>query len=134
MKSFLTKLVCLLIFIVSVQMLLPVSKDIPNEIKILDVFMKLKVDIVYFGDSTINWAPASDVSRESMPGLLQLLLPTKRIAKITHASYQMDVYKAYIEYMIRKSINRRLLLFRLICEVFLQSGINSLCGNLKRKN
>lgn len=103
MKTFFFKLACLLIFILSVQMLLPISKDIPNEIKILDVFIKLKVDIVYFGDSTINWTSSSDVSQESMPGLLQHLLPQQRVGKITHASYQMDVYQAYIEYMIRKN-------------------------------
>ncbi|MCB9757351.1 MAG: hypothetical protein H6753_02865 [Candidatus Omnitrophica bacterium] len=90
--------------------MLPVSKDIPNEIKILDVFMKLKADIVYFGDSTINWAPDSDVNRESMPGLLQRLLPTERIAKITHASYQMDVYQAYVEYMIRKGYHPKVVI------------------------
>lgn len=110
MKSFFLKLVCLLIFILSVQMVLPVSNDIPNEIKILDVFMKLKADIVYFGDSTINWASASDVSQESMPGLLQHLLPAERIAKITHASYQMDVYQAYVEYMIRKGYHPKVVI------------------------
>lgn len=103
MKKFLFKLGLFFLLILSVQMILPVSKDIPNEIKLLDAFMKLKCDIIYFGDSTINWAAQSDASEESMPGLLQRLLPESRVAKITHASYQMDVYEAYAEYIVRKN-------------------------------
>ena len=103
MKKFLFKLGLFLLFILSVQMFRPVSRDIPNEIKLLDAFMKIKADIIYFGDSTINWAAKSDVNEESMPGLLQRLLPGSRIAKITHASYQMDVYEAYAEYIVRKN-------------------------------
>ncbi len=102
MKKFILNLVLFIVLIVSLQMLLPVSKDIPNEIKLLDVFMKLKADIIYFGDSTINWAAKDDVNQESMPGLLQRLLPQNRVVKITHASYQMDVYEAYAEYMVRR--------------------------------
>ena len=37
-----------------------------------------------------------------MPGLLQRILPAARVAKITHASYQSDVYAAYAEYIVRK--------------------------------
>ncbi len=103
MKNFFLKLGLFFLLILSAQMLLPASKDIPNEIKLLDAFMKLKCDIIYFGDSTINWAAQSDASEESMPGLLQRLLPESRVAKITHASYQMDVYEAYAEYIVRKN-------------------------------
>jgi hypothetical protein len=103
MKKFLFKLGLFSLLILSVQMFLPASKNIPNEIKLLDAFMKLKCDIIYFGDSTINWAAKSDVNEESMPGLLQRLLPESRIAKITHASYQMDVYEAYAKYIVRKN-------------------------------
>lgn len=103
MKKFFLKLALFFLFILSVQIILPASGDIPNEIKLLDFFMKLKSDIVYFGDSTINWAPTSDVNQESMPGLLQRLLPVNRVAMIEHASYQMDVYEAYARYIVRKN-------------------------------
>lgn len=109
MKKFFLKLGLFFVFILSVQMLLPTDKDIPNEIKLLDVSMKLKADIIYFGDSTINWAAKSDVNEEDV-GLLQRLLPQSRVAKITHASYQMDVYKAYAEYIVRKGYHPKVVI------------------------
>lgn len=102
MKKFLVKLTIFILLIVGIQTFVPPSKDIPNEIKLLDFFMKNHADIIYFGDSTINWAAQTDRSQNSMPDLLQQLLPESRIAKITHASYQMDVYYAFARYMVRK--------------------------------
>lgn len=102
MRTFLIKLSLFITLVLGVQCLLPPSKDIPNEIKLLDAFMRQNADVIYFGDSTINWAAASDVNQESMPGLLQRILPSARVAKITHASYQADVYEAYAQYLLRK--------------------------------
>lgn len=110
MKNFLIKLTAFIILIIGIQMLVPTSKDIPNEIKLLDFFMKNHADIIYFGDSTINWAAQTDRSQNSMPDLLQQLLPQSRIAKITHASYQMDVYSAFAQYIVRKNYHPKVVI------------------------
>lgn len=107
MRLFCLKLFVFIFLVLAVQLFLPVSRDIPNEIKLLDVYAKLKAEIIYFGDSTINWASPSDISQESMSGLLQRLLPHVRVAKLTHASYQPDVYAAFAEYIARKGYNPR---------------------------
>ncbi len=102
MKKFFFKLTLFCVLILSVQMTLPVSQDIPNEIKLLDFFMQFESNIIYFGDSTINWAAKSDVNYESMPSLLQQFFPKNRVVKISRASYQVDVYEAYAQYIVRK--------------------------------
>lgn len=118
MRIFLLKLGLFALLVFGLQCLVPPSKDIPNEIKLLDVFMKNKADIVYFGDSTINWAAKSDINQESMPGLLQRLLPASRVAKITHSSYQPAVYEAFAEYMVRKGYHPRFVIIPINLRIF----------------
>ncbi len=118
MRIFLLKLGLFVALILVVQSFAPPSKDIPNEIKILDVFMRNKADIVYFGDSTINWAAKSDVNEESMPGLLQRLLPSSRVAKITHSSYQPAVYEAYAQYIVRKGYHPKYVIIPINLRIF----------------
>ncbi len=99
---------CVLICIVlALQFLVARSPEIPNELKLIDVYCRHDVDIIYMGDSTINWAAVHDINRNDMPILLNLLLPRAIIGKVTHASYNMDVYAAYVDYIVRKNYHPR---------------------------
>jgi len=102
MRKFIFKLVVLTALALGLQLAAAPLPRWPDEIAILDFFMKRKAPIVYFGDSTINWAADEDKSQASMPQLLQILLPDTFILKLTHASYEPGIYRSYVEYIARE--------------------------------
>ncbi|MBF0483130.1 MAG: hypothetical protein HQL25_00340 [Candidatus Omnitrophica bacterium] len=102
MKKFFFKSILLVVLVFIVQSLCPGEVVIPNEITRLDSLMQYGADIIYFGDSTTESFTAEDANKASIGALLQMLIPQAQIAKITHPSYQMDVYAAYGRYILRK--------------------------------
>lgn len=107
MKIFFIKSFVFLPIIFFTQILVAGPVVIPDEFRLLDHFFKRGVDVVYFGDSTVNWTAKNDRGQQSMSGLLQLLLPGIRVVKIVYPSYHMDVYCAYAEYLVRKGYRPR---------------------------
>ena len=112
MKKFFIKSIFFSSLIFCAQIIVASPPVIPNELKLLDYYFKHPgrkniPDIVYFGDSTINWSAQNDTSQQSMAGLLQLRLPNVHVTKITYPSYQSDVYLAYSEYIARKKDHPR---------------------------
>ena len=102
MRKFIIKTILFLSLLIPAQILIAHPSDKPNELLILDYLLPHGAEIVYFGDSTINWAGEHDKNNADMPKLLRLLLPKMKILKISYPSYQMDVYAAYAQYIVQK--------------------------------
>ncbi len=84
------------------------NTDMPDEIKLLDEFLKRGADVIYFGDSTINWDVPSDKSDYNSPQLLQHFLPDRKVARISHSSYQSDIYESYAKYIVQTDKARQI--------------------------
>ncbi|HOW36095.1 MAG TPA: hypothetical protein PL155_06760 [Candidatus Omnitrophota bacterium] len=102
MRKFFLKGILLTGLVFCAQAVWPGKVDIPNEIKLLDFALTRGADVIYLGDSAVNWSAASDANDSSMPALLALLVRPARVVKVTHAAYQTDVFDVYSRYVVRK--------------------------------
>lgn len=108
MKRFAGKLLIFLIVLLSAQTAVAALYPfpIPEDILAFQDYLESEVDIIYFGDSTL-WYP---VSSQTTAEILQGMLPEKTIGEISHAAYGMDVYLAYVEYMVERGYTPELLI------------------------
>ena len=83
---------------------IPISTVLPNpskEIALLDAHLEGGTPILYFGDSVIKGTVPSDSDKRSIPQLLEAQLSNKRVGRVSHAAYQMDLFLDYCRYVIR---------------------------------
>jgi len=72
-----------------------------NRIALLDKYLKQQVEVLYFGDSTNWYSPKGETDRRSVSKMLKQMLPRYKIGSVAHAAFQMDVYAAYCQYIVR---------------------------------
>ncbi|MFA5259692.1 MAG: hypothetical protein WC450_00520, partial [Candidatus Omnitrophota bacterium] len=111
MKRFILKFFLLSAMIVTLQFFMPLPRDLQFKIKKIETILRWKPDVIYFGDSTLNWSAPSDPSKLSIPALLKSLLPGSVVVKLVHASYQMDIYKENLRFFILKKYYPRCVIF-----------------------
>ncbi|MCE7984599.1 MAG: hypothetical protein DYG89_25785 [Caldilinea sp. CFX5] len=100
MRRFLVKFLLLLLLLLAGQGLVGYfyPAPIPEPILHFQALLDQGVEILYFGDSTL-WHPEGSQTTAAM---LQELLPDRRIGELSHAAYGMDVYRSYINFMLRQ--------------------------------
>lgn len=100
MKPFLAKLGLFLTLLLGLQIglrqLFPPA--IPEPILRLENHLQNQVDILYLGDSTV-WHPRGS---QSTADILQELLPDYQIGEVSHAAYNLDLYLAVCQYIVRQ--------------------------------
>ena len=111
MKRFILKICLLSVIIITVQAFMPLPKDLLFKTRKIEIILKWKPDVIYFGDSTLNWTAPSDPARVSMPALLKSFLPGSVVVKLVHPSYQMDIYRENLRFFIRKAYYPRCAIF-----------------------
>lgn len=72
--------------------------EVPEEILTFEQYLRDGVDILYFGDSTL-WYPRGS---QTIPQMLQELLPEATIGEVSHAAYSLDVYARYVAALARE--------------------------------
>jgi hypothetical protein len=102
MKKFLLKTFVFIAGIVLIQLFLPLPFDVQYKVQKMEHVLQYKPDVVYFGDSTLKWTSPKDPVLYSMPDLLKMLLPNALVVKLTHPSYQMDVYRMNVSYFLQQ--------------------------------
>lgn len=100
MGRFLAKLLIFLLALLGAQAAIAAAYPFPISPEVLH-FQRLLddgVDVIYLGDSTL-WHPLGSQTTAEM---LQERLPSQTVGELSHAAYSMDLYLAYVEYMIRQ--------------------------------
>lgn len=108
MKRFLVKLLIFMLALLGAQTAVAAVYPfpIPDDILTFQEYLESGVDIIYFGDSTL-WYP---VDSQTTAEILQGMLPEEHIGELSHAAYGMDVYRAYVEYMVSRGYEPELLI------------------------
>ncbi len=101
MKSFLIKLAILLPLLFLLQLLAGFlyPMEIPAEIVQFQQHLENRVDILYFGDSTV-WYPRG---AQTTPQMVQEYLTDRTVGELSHAAYNLDLYLHYIQNLVRYS-------------------------------
>jgi hypothetical protein len=76
----------------------------------LQHYLKLNTDILFFGDSTLYDFKPQDEDKRSIPELLQALTPGYSLAELSHASYHMDIYLEYCNYIAKQKNRPKLII------------------------
>lgn len=101
MKPFLLKLMTLLTLLlllqVGVALIYPFA--VPAEILQFEQYLDERVDILYFGDSTV-WHPLGSQTTAQM---LQEYFPDRTVAELSHAAYNLDLYEHYVQRLVTYS-------------------------------
>ena len=101
MKIFIIKLSLFMLIVFAFQ--LPAYKteglQTPENILLLDKYIKKRIDIIYFGDSVVE---GEKEHKETIPKMLQGLLPHHSVGAICHGAYNADIYLHFFKYMTRK--------------------------------
>ncbi|MCB0081790.1 MAG: hypothetical protein KDE47_12705, partial [Caldilineaceae bacterium] len=99
MKPFLAKLAILLPLLLILQLLVGFlyPMEVPAEILQFQRHLENKVDILYFGDSTV-WYPRGV---QTTPQMLQEYLPEHTVGEVSHAAYNLDLYLHYVQALVR---------------------------------
>ncbi len=71
----------------------------PN-LQLLNTYLERPLDVLYLGDSTIEYRHKGDTDRRSIVRMLRDMVPGLRVKRLTHAAYQLDVYAAYCRYIV----------------------------------
>ncbi len=102
MKSFLIKLAILLPLLLLLQLLTGFlyPMEIPAEIVQFQEHLENRVDILYFGDSTV-WYPRGT---QTTPQMVQEYLTDRTVGELSHAAYNLDLYLHYIQHLVRYSV------------------------------
>jgi hypothetical protein len=99
-KSFFIKLAALAVLLlgaqVAVSTLFPPA--LPVEIERLQRGLAAGADIIFLGDSTLTHPKGEITTGE----ILQEQIPEHRIAQVAHPAYQLDLYRAYADYLVRQ--------------------------------
>ena len=100
MRRFLIKFLLLLLLLLAGQGLVGYfySAAIPEPILHFQTLLDQGTEILYFGDSTL-WHPEGSQTTAAM---LQERLPDHKVGELSHAAYGMDVYRSYINFMLRQ--------------------------------
>jgi hypothetical protein len=100
MKRLIAKMAVLLFIAALCQATLTMLTGAPEEVKEIDQYLKNKVDIIYFGDSTVRHVAANDLDRRSIAAMLQDQAPHLKIGVISQGSLNLDAYVAYYRYIV----------------------------------
>ncbi|MEZ4734176.1 MAG: D-alanyl-lipoteichoic acid biosynthesis protein DltD [Caldilineaceae bacterium] len=94
------KLLLLLLLLLAGQMAVAYfyPSEVPEPVLHFQTLLDDGREILYLGDSTL-WHP---VGTQTTAEMLQELLPTYSIGELSHAAYGMDVFRSYIDYMLRQ--------------------------------
>lgn len=72
--------------------------ELPAEILRLQDYLDHNVEVIYLGDSTLTY-PLDQITTAE---LLQELLPDYTIGQVAHPAYNLDLYRAYVDYIVRQ--------------------------------
>ena len=99
MKAFFIKLSIFVITLLALQAGITViyPPELPEEILQLEEQLQNGADIIYLGDSTLTY-PAGEVTTVE---ILQEFLPDHRVGQAAHPAYNLDLYRAYADYIAR---------------------------------
>ena len=64
--------------------------------------LKLKTDILYFGDCSLFAGIPDDKDKRSIPAMLQALTPAYSIAELSRSAYHMELYLKYCQYIVKQ--------------------------------
>lgn len=73
----------------------------PDSVNNLLEYQKKKVNIIYFGDSTIIWWGIHEVDHRSVSNMLSSAIK-KQVGQVTHNSYHANMYDEYTSFMSAK--------------------------------
>lgn len=82
-------------------------------LELLNKYLAQPVDILIFGDSTDWYSADGDKDKRSISRMLGDMLPGKRVKSISHAAYQLDIYGAFCEYIVRQKNRPRCIIIPL---------------------
>lgn len=105
MKIFIVKIIiftCLVfLFQIFLHWKFETLKKNPTAIKQLESVLSEKPSLIFFGDSTINFVHPKDKSIQSTTEMLVSKLPNQKIIAIRHDAYDLRVYNAYINHLVK---------------------------------
>ena len=104
MKKFLYKLIIFIFVCLSLQVILAqyILPPIP-EIKLLNKYLQEKYQIIYFGDSVLQYTDTSDTDKSGVVKMLSKINPAYTIADMSYSAYDVGVYEKMMEYISRSS-------------------------------
>ncbi len=111
MKRFILKLSLFSVIIFTLQCFMPLPRDVRFKVAKIEKILHWKPDVIYFGDSTLNWTAPSDPLKLTMPELLKSLLPGSVVVKLVHPSYQMAIYKENLRFFLLKKYYPKCVIF-----------------------
>jgi hypothetical protein len=116
MRRFLVKFLFLLLLLLTGQGLVGYfyPAPIPEPILHFQALLDQDVELLYFGDSTL-WHPEGSQTTAAM---LQELLPGRKVGELSHAAYGMDVYRSYINFMLRQGYRPALVIIPINMRAF----------------
>jgi len=106
MNNFFYKLIAFVFVVVLLQVVLvyyflPLSP----QIKLLDEYLQKKYQIIYFGDSIIQFSDEKDIDRSSVVDMINKINSQYSIGDVSFPAYDSGVYEAMMDY-ISRSKNR----------------------------
>lgn len=104
MKKFLYQLVIFIFIIISLQIILAqyIIPPIP-EIKLLDTYLQKKYQVIYFGDSVLQFTDASDTDKSGVVEMLSKINPALTFADMSYSAYDASVYDEMMKHISRSS-------------------------------
>ena len=101
MKPFLLKLAILLTLLMLLQVMVAFVYPfaIPAEVAQFEQYLDARVEILYFGDSTL-WHPLGSQTTAQM---LQEYFGDRQVGELSHAAYNLDLYAHYIQRLVTYS-------------------------------
>lgn len=73
-----------------------------DELARLDNYLKTKIDIIYFGESTVYSVGLGDKDKRTTSEMLEEMTPCYSSGSILNAAYQMDIYLEFCRYITRQ--------------------------------
>ncbi|MCP5108838.1 MAG: hypothetical protein GY950_35975 [bacterium] len=73
-----------------------------DEFTRLNHYLEEKIDIVYFGDSSIYTLGSGDKDKRSIARMTADKTPQYSLGELSHAAYHIDIYAAYCRYIARQ--------------------------------
>lgn len=116
MRRFLIKFLLLLLLLLAGQLVVGYfyPAEVPEPILHFQALLDQDADVLYFGDSTL-WHPEGSQTTAAM---LQDLLPARKVGELSHAAYGMDVYRGYINFMLRQGYRPALVIIPINMRAF----------------
>lgn len=71
----------------------------PQQIKNVKKYLANKIDVIYFGDSVMTFAPDYEIDKDSIVELMKKNKPVYRIESLDHEAYNMDIFYSFAKYM-----------------------------------